>query len=298
MNSYQAKQIPLDDVLLKLGHKPVKTKGTDIWYTSPLRNENSASFKVNKILNTWYDFGISDGGTIIDLFAYMYSDDVSQALARLENDFLAQATPKITPARTTQKTPPKENPLKLVSVDPLSDSTLTDYICKERKIHPAIAKQWVMQICFRFKEQTRTQLALGFKNNSGDWEFRKENFKGFIGNKKDITTINLKPRNDVLIFEGVMDFLSYLTYKRIFNFTDSAIVLNSTMLKGKARSALREYGFNSASFYLDNDNSGRAAFEYLSKDLPCDFTDESTSYTAYDDFNDFLCNKPKKKKSG
>jgi len=56
MNSKQAKQIPIEHFLNKLNHKPVKSSGDDLWYKSPLHEDNTPSFKVNKILNSWYDF--------------------------------------------------------------------------------------------------------------------------------------------------------------------------------------------------------------------------------------------------
>ena len=79
MNSKQAKQIPIEHFLNKLNHKPVKSSGDDLWYKSPLHEDNTPSFKVNKILNSWYDFGIGEGGSIIDLVCTMYNDDVSHA---------------------------------------------------------------------------------------------------------------------------------------------------------------------------------------------------------------------------
>ena len=65
MNIRTAKSIPLAAYLSGLGFLPVKRRGTDLWYLSPLRKETRASFKVNTRLNTWYDFGIGRGGNII-----------------------------------------------------------------------------------------------------------------------------------------------------------------------------------------------------------------------------------------
>ena len=79
MNSKEAKQIPIEHFLNKLNHKPVKSSGNDLWYKSPLHEDNTPSFKVNKILNSWYDFGIGEGGSIIDLVCTLFNDNVSQA---------------------------------------------------------------------------------------------------------------------------------------------------------------------------------------------------------------------------
>lgn len=69
MNIRTAKSIPLAAYLSGLGFEPVKRRGADLWYLSPLRKETRASFKVNTHLNTWFDFGIGRGGNILSLAA-------------------------------------------------------------------------------------------------------------------------------------------------------------------------------------------------------------------------------------
>jgi len=64
--SLEAKQIDLVDYLAALGHRPQKIRNKDYWYHSPLRDEKTASFKVNRSLNVWYDHGIGKGGNLID----------------------------------------------------------------------------------------------------------------------------------------------------------------------------------------------------------------------------------------
>ena len=56
MDIETAKRIALDDFLESLGHSPVRRKGNVLWYLSPLREERTASFKVDTGLNSWYDF--------------------------------------------------------------------------------------------------------------------------------------------------------------------------------------------------------------------------------------------------
>jgi DNA primase len=69
----EVKEMDMIDYLFKLGFQPVKIKGVDYWYLSPLRNEKTASFKVNRKINRWYDHGLGKGGNLID-FAILYSD--------------------------------------------------------------------------------------------------------------------------------------------------------------------------------------------------------------------------------
>ena len=78
MNIQEAKQIKIADYLQSLGHRPVKQQGANLWYKSPLRNESEASFKVNTMMNSWFDFGIGKGGNIITLASYLYASDSLQ----------------------------------------------------------------------------------------------------------------------------------------------------------------------------------------------------------------------------
>ncbi len=62
----EVKQLDMVEYLEKLGYQPRKIRNNDFWYLSPLRDEKTASFKVNRKLNAWYDFGLGQGGNIID----------------------------------------------------------------------------------------------------------------------------------------------------------------------------------------------------------------------------------------
>ena len=61
-------------------------KGNDYWYLSPLRNEKSPSFKVNRTKNLWYDHGIGKGGTLVDFGILYYRCSVKEFLAKLEDE--------------------------------------------------------------------------------------------------------------------------------------------------------------------------------------------------------------------
>ncbi len=253
MNSYQAKKIPIQSFLEVTGHTPKSSKQSELWYISPLRNETTPSFKVNLILNTWYDFGSNEGGTIIDLVCTMYKESVRDALHRLENSFGTRQT-YTKPAITTPKQ--KKKVFELLEVKRITQPALHCYL-QDRCINPKIAKQYLQQIDFKIKNRDKTQFALGFKNDDGGFEFRNRLMKGLIGETKTITSINIQPNQKIAIFEGFFDFLSYLTDHQITDFQSSAIILNSTILENKAREILTSTNFEKAYFFLDNDESGK-----------------------------------------
>src|SRR3954463_15840099 len=80
----EARQMDIVEYLEKLGYQPEKIRNNDYWYLSPLRDEKTASFKVNRKLNAWYDHGIGRGGNIIDFGLLYHGCTVSELLPRLQ----------------------------------------------------------------------------------------------------------------------------------------------------------------------------------------------------------------------
>ena len=62
----EAKEIDMVVYLSRLGYEPLKIRNNDFWYLSPLREEKTPSFKINRHLNRWYDHGLGKGGNLID----------------------------------------------------------------------------------------------------------------------------------------------------------------------------------------------------------------------------------------
>ncbi len=79
-----AKQTDFVEYLEKLGYKPSKIRNNNYWYLSPLRDEKTPSFKVNKTINCWYDFGLGEGGSIIDFGIRYFNCSVKEFLEKLK----------------------------------------------------------------------------------------------------------------------------------------------------------------------------------------------------------------------
>lgn len=288
MNSYEAKQIPIQDFLAREGFRPTATKQSELWYKSPLRDERTPSFKVNLILNTFFDFGANEGGTIIDLVCLMYRESVKDALTRLESKFGTSRTYE-KPYSIERKT--GNRVFEIVEIKKITHPALFYYL-KERCIDFEVANKYLKQIDFKVRNKSVVQFALGFENNiKGEFEFRNKFMKGFLGSTKDITSINIQAGNRVLVFEGFFDFLSYLTDHNIRELKDSVIVFNSTMLEKKARKILESVAFSEVCFFLDNDNAGEISFQNLSAGLHYHVNNKSIIYFGFKDYNEYLVNK-------
>ena len=84
MNTTQAREIPIEKVLQNLGCEPTKCNETESWYLSPFRIEKTASFKLNRKINRWFDHGEQLGGNVIDFVIQKFGFNVTEALSYLE----------------------------------------------------------------------------------------------------------------------------------------------------------------------------------------------------------------------
>lgn len=126
MNISEAKRIRIVDFLQTLGHLPIRIRHNQYWYLSPCREEQSPSFKVNDKLNEWYDFGLSEGGGIIELVLRLYRlCSVSEALRMIENQ--VNALPPVH-TRMPLPEPDIEEDMKDMRVIPLTHYALLSYL--------------------------------------------------------------------------------------------------------------------------------------------------------------------------
>ena len=290
MTIQDAKQIKLADYLQSLGYTPVKQQGKSLWYKSPLRNETDASFKVNTELNQWYDFGIGKGGNIIALAAELYhSENVAYLLERI-----AERTPYIHPATFSlgeQKT--HNSCFQGVQVGKLSSPALIDYL-RERGINIELAKRECKEL--RYEYEGKTYFVVGFPNIAGGYELRNRYFKGCIA-PKDITHIRQQGEQRAVcyLFEGFMDYLSFLTI-RVNNNPEEPrtneqdyMELNSVTNLSKAEQLLRPY--SRIGCFLDNDQAGQRAYENLKRMFGNRLQDMSPHYKEHKDLNEYLCHR-------
>ena len=131
-------------------------------------------------------------------------------------------------------------------------------------------------------------------NVAGGYEVRNRFFKGCIA-PKDISHVRQQgePREKCLVFEGMMDYLSFLTLRMKNCPTmpnldgQDYIILNSVSNVSKAIDAL--HGYERIHCLLDNDEAGRNAYLELAKEFSGHIRDFSDNYNGHKDLNDYLC---------
>ncbi len=287
MNIQEAKQIRIADYLQSLGYMPVKQQGNSLWYKSPFRQETEASFKVNTDRNLWFDYGLGKGGNIIALAAELYASDyVPYLLGKI-----AEQAPLIRPVSFSFRQQASEPSFQQLEVGELTHPALLRYL-QERGINTDLAKPECKEL--HFIHNGKPYFAIGFPNVAGGYEVRNRFFKGCIA-PKDISHIRQQgePREKCLVFEGMMDYLSFLTLRMRNCPTmpnldgQDYVILNSVANVSKAIDVLHGYG--RIHCLLDNDEAGRNAYLKLARELDGRIRDFSDNYNGYKDLNDYLC---------
>ena len=126
---------------------------------------------------------------------------------------------------------------------------------------------------------------------------RNRFFKGCIA-PKDISHIRQsgEPREKCLVFEGMTDYLSFLTLRMKNCPTmpnldrQDYVILNSVSNVSKAIDVL--HGYERIHCMLDNDEAGRKAYWELAGEFAGRIRDFSQNYNGHKDLNDYLCGKP------
>ncbi len=290
MNISEAKQIRIVDFLAQLGHRAQYVKSKQYWYLSPFREEKTPSFKVNDRLNEWYDFGAATGGDLVELGKHLYgTDNVSEVLTRIERHVAANNLPRVRLPAVMLR--PVEAEMKDIRVVPLRHHALLSYL-RSRMIDADIGRMFCKEIHYELRR--RHYFGLAFGNLSGGYEVRNPYYKGCLKNK-DISLIRHshgETQGHVCIFEGFMDFLSYMTLRQArdreicLEVPCDHLVMNSVNNLKKALGHLQEYPFIHC--YLDNDLAGRKTVETVASLFAGKVNNEAYRYDGYKDLNDYL----------
>ena len=281
MTIEEAKSIRIADYLYSLGYSPVKQQGINLWYKSPFREESEASFKVNTEREQWYDFGLGKGGNIIALAAHLYATDhVPYILKRI-----AEQTPHVRPVSFSFGKQSSSKPsFQQLEIVPLSSPALLAYL-QGRGINTELAKRECSEA--RFTHNGKRYFAIAFPNVSGGYEIRNRYFKGCIA-PKEISHIKQPgtARETCYVFEGFMDYLSFLTlrlencpkYPKLDR--QDYMVLNSVANISKALYPLGSY----------ERRAGMEALQQIRMEYGRDLyiRDASQTYSGCKDLNEYL----------
>ena len=279
------KQYPIVEYLESKGIKPVRRTSVYALYRSPLRAETHPSFKVDTEKNLWIDYAECRGGSIIDLCMRLEGCTLSEAIHHLGQnapDNTVYSSHKDFSQNNLQPTMAANETRKLISISDTLPPHLQEYLTKVRCIDLEKAKPFLK--CISYEVRGRHYQAIGFANLSGGYELRDDKtFKGTIA-PKDITPIFTDRAEPVCIFEGFMDFLSFLSMKE--EITNHSLVMNSVSNVARTIRYLNDRHLTHIRAFLDNDEAGRRAVQYFIK-TGFHVEDMNIHYKDFKDLNDF-----------
>ena len=277
------KRYPITAYLESKGITPVRRLAAYAMYRSPLRDERHPSFKVDTEKNLWIDYAEGCGGSIIDLCMRLEGCTLPEAIRRLGHMISGHriSNHQRTEAyrHTTKST---DGSRKLIGISDDLPPHLQDYLTKERCIDLGRARPFLR--CVRYEVQGRTYEVIGFANASGGYELRGAGlFKGTLA-PKDITPAFPDGRQPVCLFEGFMDFLSFLSMKEKVD--SHCLVMNSVANVGRCIRYLSERHITALRAFLDNDEAGRRTLSAFI-DAGFQVEDMSVHYRGCKDLNEF-----------
>lgn len=308
MNAKQAKHLSLPDLLEKLGHTPTKVLngGMELWYKSPFRKEEAPSLHISigrAGFWIWKDFG-DEGGTVID-FALRYAgvSTVSEALAFLDRSGVQSTRgetiiPNLFSFHQQDHREAVENfsadrKLELVEAHPIKNPVILAYLVRERGIPAALAEQYLLEVKYKNLAVGKEFFGFGMLNESSGYEVRValagNKFKSAI-NARDISVIrgSGSHQNEVSIFEGMTDFLSWLVMQGKNQLQGDALIMHSLTSHSRTVAYLRSHPYAVIKTYLDNNASGKQGTEKLKTVFGSTLVSCSEIFAPHADLNDAL----------
>lgn len=278
MNCEEAKQrISIRMLLESFSLSPAKENGRSAFYFALDREERTPSFFVDYVKNTAFDFGTGVSYDIISIVRQINKCSVSDALNFLKN---------INRIVISEKHSGSEKRVahfyNINKVSEIQHPALIRYL-KSR----GVSEQTDLVKEVHYQIKSRTYFGIGFQNNSGGFEIRNQYAKICLG-KKDITLHKniLNSENEIVIFEGFFDFL---TYKKMMtdklDYSD-CLILNSLTMLFKVQNLLSDY--SKISLFLDNDTAGEKAKNII-KNTYENVEDCSFIYRNVNDLNEWIC---------
>ena len=279
------KRYPIVEYLERKGIKPVRRTPSYALYRSPLREETHPSFKVDTQKNLWIDYAEGRGGSIIDLCMRLEGCTLSEAICRLEqnvSDNITYSSRKDFVPNNSQPVMAVNGARRLIEISDTLPPHLQEYLTKERCIDMEKAIPFLK--CISYEVRSRLYQAIGYANLSGGYELRDDKtFKGTIA-PKDITPIFTDRAEPVCIFEGFMDFLSFLSMKE--EITNHCLVMNSVSNVSRTIRYLNDRHLTHIRAFLDNDEAGRRAVQDFIK-VGFHVEDMNIHYKDFKDLNEF-----------
>lgn len=301
MNIEYSNQLPLGEILKKMGYRPISKTKSLIFYNTPLAGGKHTQLIVDVKVNLWSIPEADLKGNVIDLVSlHLEQSEVNHT----PRDALRWISNMIGYIRVQIPTgihnnPQKERKLKFLEANPLTDPSLIYYLENTCCIPFEKARFFLKQISVRNRDTGRKFIAVGIENEEGGYAIRNQEIKAQIGSPY-ITFIRgrvIKP-NHIHIFNNFIDYLSALVLLDRQKFDGDSLILNGYINMPFAGGFIYEYGYISGYTWLDNTEVGKNATdnfaEYFKSQQDLVHVPMNSKYPGHNDVNAYLCSKANK----
>lgn len=277
----------LNQLLQKMGFYPTSQNIKHTKYKSPFNpTEKTPSFFTFQGTNgtNWKDYASGEGGDIYKFLMLFHKITFIEAKKILEDMGTIQTVSKNYKEAQKSNTPFSFNQgksYKILKIDKLQNPVLMNYL-KKRGITTYLNVQEV-----HYELNNKSYFAICFINNSGGLEIRNEYFKGSFGQKDVTSFLPMKKKYNLKVFEGFIDYLSYLEIAKTAPRSDY-LILNSVSMLEKAKGVLNR-GYELIELYLDNDDAGDKTTQKIKEIIKgIKVIDKRDVYAGYKDLNEYL----------
>ena len=283
-------------ILSNLGFNPIKETNNGYQFKSPFNpQEKTASFFIFKNSDSgrftnFKDYSSGTGGDMYKfIMTYFHLDfksaknKINELLNIQEHNQPIKTAPSFSFNQQKESKKISEKQYKIKKVSTLKNKALENYLIERGLKTIELHKKYISEIYYQI--DNKNYFALCFVNDAGGREIRNKYFKGSFG-KKNISLVVPTPTDKrVKIFEGFIDFLSYLEINKNAPLSNY-LILNSVSLRERALNALNGK-FELLELYLDNDRAGNETTEFFMQNFS-NSIDKRVHYKEYKDLNEFL----------
>jgi hypothetical protein len=276
-------KLDIVDYLASLGYSPKKTSGNYCWYHSmlPGRGKDSEpSFRVNRKLNRWKDFGTGEGTTLVDFGILFFNCTIRELVIKLSGPMASiENVSRHDPALHAAE----EKKIEVLNAFPIRSGSLIHYL-HERRIPLSVARKYCKEVHYTFDGQ-RTYYGLGFSCDAGGYEIRNK-FHKYASRPKSPTLLRGNAR-DIAVFEGFFDMMTLVTLLQCPDQElPDLLVLNSLGFFEAQMPVIEHYEHKY--LFLDYGKGGDRCTR-LALDRKCGYRDLRPLYRGYKDLNDWAC---------
>lgn len=281
MTAREINKSSIVEYLNKISIKPNRKMNGYYMYYSPIRPaENTPSFKVSIISNLWIDFGINEGGTLIDLILKL---NPGYTVSRIVADFNSGIFSFHKPNKNEEL--PIRSKVKIIKTEPLENSVYACTYLGSRGIDFTKACDYVE--CISYEINNVIHQGIAAKNINGGYNISSRNFK--CATKQGVSFYSHNIGRSLILTEGITDLLSFIMLYPAQSDLHDLCALNSVYNLPGIYSLLKN--IRQIICFLDNDKAGDKATLLIAQYARVNdiaFFDYRSRYREYKDLNDYL----------